>query len=277
MKLPCEMVQDLLPLYHDGVCSEVSATLVGEHLKECEGCSRMLNNLDAEIQVPKMEADAAKPLLSIQLNWNRRKRKLLLKCLAAGAAVFALLAAGWWMLFKWYCVPVAPEEIAVFTVCELEDGSVFIETDVPYRDYYPCVQVTEEGVLYEWNKRPLLGEKLQPRRSGWIAFDPETDTWRDENGNSVLLTAYCLGEPGSQDVVILWEKGMELPAASERVEEEYQMVKDAYSAPNAPEEPDIITVVDMPPTSEESYSRDQEAGDIEETVVTGTEPVEGEE
>ena len=40
MKLPCEMIQDLLPLYHDGVCSEVSKTVVQEHLKGCESCAK---------------------------------------------------------------------------------------------------------------------------------------------------------------------------------------------------------------------------------------------
>lgn len=267
MKLPCEMVQDLLPLYHDGVCSGVSSVLVGAHLKECGDCRRVLADIDAEIEVPKTEREKAEPLVSINGSWNKQKRKLLMRCLGAGVAAFVLLMTGWWVLFKWYCVPVAPEEIAVFSVCELEDGSIFIETDVPYRDYYPYIQVTEEGVLYDWNKRPLAGGKIEPRRSGWFAFDPETDTWRDENGNSVLLTAYCLGEPGSEDVIVLWEKGMELPAASERVEEEYQMVRDAYSAPNAPEEPDVISVVKMGDEEEQSHK----VGDsVQETVVCGT-------
>lgn len=31
--LPCELIQDILPLYHDGVCSEVSRKLVDSHLE----------------------------------------------------------------------------------------------------------------------------------------------------------------------------------------------------------------------------------------------------
>lgn len=38
MKLTCDIVQDLLPLYEDGVCSEGSRAAVEAHLKECAAC-----------------------------------------------------------------------------------------------------------------------------------------------------------------------------------------------------------------------------------------------
>ena len=38
MKLTCDIVQDLLPLYEDGVCSPDSRTAVEEHLKTCPRC-----------------------------------------------------------------------------------------------------------------------------------------------------------------------------------------------------------------------------------------------
>ncbi len=42
----CKIVQDLLPLYHDGVCSDESCVFVEEHLKACDVCSKMLKALD---------------------------------------------------------------------------------------------------------------------------------------------------------------------------------------------------------------------------------------
>lgn len=42
MKLDCEIIKDLLPLYIDNVCSEASKTAVEEHLKECESCGKEL-------------------------------------------------------------------------------------------------------------------------------------------------------------------------------------------------------------------------------------------
>ena len=38
MKVTCKVIQDLLPLYHDGVASPDTAALVEEHLKDCEAC-----------------------------------------------------------------------------------------------------------------------------------------------------------------------------------------------------------------------------------------------
>src|SRR5699024_8668355 len=48
MKMPCYLVRDLLPLYHDGVCGEETAADVREHLKGCESCRAALAELDAD-------------------------------------------------------------------------------------------------------------------------------------------------------------------------------------------------------------------------------------
>ena len=39
---PCEVIQDLLPGYIDGILSKTGADAVKEHLKECEGCRRVM-------------------------------------------------------------------------------------------------------------------------------------------------------------------------------------------------------------------------------------------
>ena len=38
MSKQCEIVQDLLPLYVDGACSEASAEMIKEHLETCADC-----------------------------------------------------------------------------------------------------------------------------------------------------------------------------------------------------------------------------------------------
>lgn len=52
--ITCEVVQDLLPLYVDGCCSEQSKKIVEEHLEECEEC-REISKLFRE-QIPQPEA-----------------------------------------------------------------------------------------------------------------------------------------------------------------------------------------------------------------------------
>lgn len=45
MKYNCDVIKDLLPLYHDEVCSEASKEVVEEHLKECISCKEILQKL----------------------------------------------------------------------------------------------------------------------------------------------------------------------------------------------------------------------------------------
>ena len=40
MKLSCDIVQDLLPLYEDNLCSQATREAVEEHLRECETCGK---------------------------------------------------------------------------------------------------------------------------------------------------------------------------------------------------------------------------------------------
>ena len=47
-KLPCAVVRDLLPLYHDGVVSSDTGELIEEHLGNCESCRNELNSIRDE-------------------------------------------------------------------------------------------------------------------------------------------------------------------------------------------------------------------------------------
>ena len=49
MKHNCEVVRDLLPLYHDGVCSKKSREMVEEHITECEACKKELEEIKKEL------------------------------------------------------------------------------------------------------------------------------------------------------------------------------------------------------------------------------------
>ena len=53
----CGIIQDLLPLYHDGVCSPESRAAVEAHLRECPACREALEAMDA----PLPPAEAAVP------------------------------------------------------------------------------------------------------------------------------------------------------------------------------------------------------------------------
>ena len=73
MKLSCKVIEDMLPMYYDKVCSEESATLVDEHLKECPRCSHILSQLQSDVDTPERNVDDIKPLKKIQQSYKKRK------------------------------------------------------------------------------------------------------------------------------------------------------------------------------------------------------------
>lgn len=76
MKTSCKIIEDLLPMYHDGICSEESSALIEEHLRECPNCSQILASLRGEIELEKViPADDLKPLEEIQHQITREKKR----------------------------------------------------------------------------------------------------------------------------------------------------------------------------------------------------------
>lgn len=106
MKLSCKVIEDMLPMYYDGVCSDESATLVEEHLKECPQCSRVLADLHSGIDTPEKPVDDLKPLEGIQKKWKKSKRTYIRRgiCIALAALllVTAVLTGIWYFSYAKY-------------------------------------------------------------------------------------------------------------------------------------------------------------------------------
>ncbi len=62
MKYSCKVIEDLLPLYHDGVCSEESKLIIKEHLDECADCRGYYDNLRESDNVEDNYFNAAEEL-----------------------------------------------------------------------------------------------------------------------------------------------------------------------------------------------------------------------
>ena len=45
LNITCDIIADLLPLYHDGVCNENSRIAVAEHLAECDTCRNLYDKI----------------------------------------------------------------------------------------------------------------------------------------------------------------------------------------------------------------------------------------
>lgn len=81
MNLSCEVIRDLLPLYHDGICSAESRQLVEEHLKTCDVCRQELEDMGRELPAVgnTKTLNDAKPLQGIAKMWKQDKKAAFLK------------------------------------------------------------------------------------------------------------------------------------------------------------------------------------------------------
>ena len=74
MKLPCEIVQDLLPLYEEDLCSPVSRAAVEEHLQECEKCRGLIEDIQ-KLKEPEMPVEASAEEQAVTRSFRKIHRK----------------------------------------------------------------------------------------------------------------------------------------------------------------------------------------------------------
>ena len=94
MKVSCEIVKDLLPLYHDGVCSNDSKTMVEEHLAYCDSCKAELKAMVDTLFINKTEQNLneAEAVKKLSKRWKKGMLKSLLKGVLITIVVIALVA-----------------------------------------------------------------------------------------------------------------------------------------------------------------------------------------
>lgn len=98
MKYPCEMIQDLIPLYIEGICSDESKKIVEEHLSLCKSCNEYYNSINNMKDIPidsiKKEYDQKKAK-----SFQKLKKKLFHKQIfIVIISISLLLIAGWFTM-----------------------------------------------------------------------------------------------------------------------------------------------------------------------------------
>ena len=216
-----DIVMDLLPLYHDGVCSAASRAAVEEHLTTCDICREALAEMDAPLppaEAKKSAADRA-AVKKISDEWKKSKWKARLKGAAIATAVCLLLFGAWLAATRLYLFPVPAEKIQITNVRQLSDGRVLyhfsIDDDRNLRRIK--FEYDGEGNKYDVPVRALITEK---RWDGVSLADQEMTldvaeetAWAKSQGVEREVTRVWYGR--GEDAILLWEEGMDLPAASE--------------------------------------------------------------
>jgi predicted anti-sigma-YlaC factor YlaD len=94
MNISCEVTKDLLPLYHDGVCSEESKAMVEEHLLGCDNCKAELQAIADTFSVDNAERNLkdAEIVKKLSKRWRKGMMKSLLKGVLLTVAIVAVIA-----------------------------------------------------------------------------------------------------------------------------------------------------------------------------------------
>lgn len=140
----------------------------------------------------------------------------------AGIAVLVclLLFGGWIAATEWFVFPVELENIQITNVRQLSDGRIlyhfYIDDELGLRTLgFDYVEVNGEGHMYCVPKRALYTEKRET--TSLADSEQEVDlevcgAWARASGVDEELTHIWIGQ--GEDAILLWEKGMHLPAAS---------------------------------------------------------------
>ena len=221
-----DIIFDLLPLYHDGVCSAASRAAVEAHLKACGTCREALLEMDAPLPAAEEQKNAADGAVvkGISEAWKKEKWKARLKGAAIAAAVCLLLVGAWLAATQLFIFPVDPATIEITDVRQLADGRIlyhfYIDDDLNLRRTE--FQYDEDGNMYCVPIRALITEKRWEGNSPanmelFLDMERVDEQARFMGFGEIDHVWYGRGE----DAILLWEEGMELPAAGEADEAAY--------------------------------------------------------
>lgn len=193
MKISCEIIKDLLPLYHDDVCSNQSRTTVEEHLQECDTCKNYLESMNGDF----VETNAEKAAEQAKSNILKGiKKKLLRKNVMISAisviCATAVLLGGFELIFH-YQIPI-PYKNELVRV-EMGDKGMI---DVSFKgdDYYCSYKwnttIEKDGikqkVAYIYYTDTIWTKYLsKPKKDKEYKYSINNSSWRDyDNGEGLI-------------------------------------------------------------------------------------------
>ncbi len=226
-KMTCDIYQDLIALYVDGLCSEDSGKAVEEHIKSCKKCADAYRQMKNEIKVSEISGEEREENSEFKLNlsktWKRFKRNVFLKVMAAVLALGIIFTSVYCLFIKSYLLPW--DKVRFENICMLSDGSVAFEV-IPDSGKKGDVKVIDiGGTFYVTCFSPLINfTDYVSEPSDYIRIKPETDPYETGAAEPVHdCEAIYYGDIYGQHDLI-WEKGTQLPKASEELEEEFEFL-----------------------------------------------------
>lgn len=188
MRLSCDVIKDLMPLYVEGMLSEESVKLVEEHIEHCEDCKSFLKAFDQNQVIS--EDHNLMPLLKLKSLLRKKKAVVI----ALSITLTLLFSA---VLFSFLSAPnYMPLNAELLDVRELSDGSVIVQFNQTVHGYdiEESPSNSGEGSVYHitaW--RTSLGD---------LGLEDEVDRLILNTEDEAVSSVYYYQTDGSLDRVI---------------------------------------------------------------------------
>lgn len=227
-KLSCDIIEDLLPLYHDEVCSAAARQAVDDHLDTCENCSSILRKLQENSRLPfevmEKNKQESEGLSSFKSYWQRSRVRSFVKGLLLATIICGVVVLGYAGLFRWNIIQVPSSSIQITDISRLKNGKIAYHVKIT--DGYVLNQINarleEDGNYYITPVRPVI----KSRKFADLGLGNRYDRIDLEmlninrSDDSTEIKAIYFGPKGDNPVLI-WKQGLELPPATDAVEAQF--------------------------------------------------------
>ena len=78
MNAKCSVIEDMIPLYKEGLCSEDTAEMVREHIEECADCRKLCEDISGENAEKADSPDESKVFRRVNKKMKRSRGKIIL-------------------------------------------------------------------------------------------------------------------------------------------------------------------------------------------------------
>lgn len=196
MKISCEIAQDLLPLYCDGVCSQDSKQAVEAHLEGCEKCRADMRLMEQGMGLNLAQTEDNKIVKAATAAWKKGKVRAFAKgCLVALLSVCILVVG--FCSFHWFST--ADENdfdaLAQQAANYLDYDKLYIEEVVQRGNYLATLCKSTDGnwCMCVFERDRLFGSRWRANGGKISIKDGAISSWNygSPQGEAVLI--FCGG------------------------------------------------------------------------------------
>ncbi|GAM12442.1 zf-HC2 domain-containing protein [Mesobacillus selenatarsenatis] len=188
MKISCNMIRDILPLYVENMASQDTRDIVEEHIASCENCKKRLEEMRTLEELP-IDTDIA-PLRNIQNTLRREKLQTIILTVMV-TLVFAVVT----MAYLTEPAYISYNENAV-SIIEKDDGTVLLnfseEVSGFHVEQYPAAD--NSGYVYDITTWETIWQHK-------ISKNNLENTVLNPNGETVA-SIYYYNTDGSENILI---------------------------------------------------------------------------